>query len=52
MRGRGRNQRLASSLRMLPSKGVRPMGASRRLRPTEFPTFFAKIEAQTHTLFP
>lgn len=37
---------------MLPSKHVRPMDASRRLRPTEFPTFFAKIEAQTHTLFP
>ncbi len=34
---------------MLPLKRVRPTGASRRLRPTEYPTFFTKIETQAPT---
>lgn len=47
--GRGRNQRLVSLLGMLPSKNVRPTGASRRLRPTEYPMFLTKIETQAPT---
>lgn len=47
--GRGRDQRLVSFLGILPSKNVRPTGASRRLRPTEYPTFFTKIETQAPT---
>lgn len=45
--GRSRNQRLVSSLGILPSKSVRLTGAS--FRPTEYPTFFVKIETQAHT---
>lgn len=38
-----------SFLAILPSKSVRPTGASRRLRPTEYPTFLTKIETQAPT---
>lgn len=38
-----------SSLGILPSKSVRPTGASRRLRSTEYPTFLTKIETQAPT---
>lgn len=38
-----------SPLGILLSKSVRPTGASRRLRPTEYPTFFIKIETQAPT---
>lgn len=34
---------------MLPLKRVRPTGAGRRLRPTEYPTFFTKIKTQAPT---
>lgn len=44
--GAARNQPLGSFLGILPSKSVRPTGASRRLRPTEYPTFLTKIETQ------
>lgn len=46
---RTRPERLVTSLAMLPLKRVRPTGASRRLRPTEYPTFFTKIETQAPT---